>query len=164
MYFDSAWELSLLTTIIINFHMDTTFTWHLGTWFQETALNHTKNFFWMRWLLAAILLRGHHVTIRKHNKCWVNPFIYFVNTFDVCVKHYSKKFPKLKVYLLLWSTVYSPSVTRVENLWAYSITSFTWMQTQTPSVNSTLNMHAQYGTLTWQKTKGSTKVSLQSIL
>ena len=28
---DSAWELSLLTTIIINFHMDTTLTWHLGT-------------------------------------------------------------------------------------------------------------------------------------
>ena len=25
--------------------------------------------------------------------------MYFVNTFDVCVKHYSKKFPKLKVYL-----------------------------------------------------------------
>ena len=24
--------------------------------------------------------------------------MYFVNTFDVCVKHYSKKFPKLKVY------------------------------------------------------------------
>ena len=23
----------------------------------------------------------------------------FVNTFDVCIKHYSKKFPKLKVYL-----------------------------------------------------------------
>ena len=60
---DSAWELSLLTTIIINFHMDTTFTWHLGTWFQETGLNHAKNFFRMRWLLAAILLRGHHVTI-----------------------------------------------------------------------------------------------------
>ena len=60
---DSAWELSLLTTIIINFHMDTTFTWHMGTWFQETGLNHTKNFFWMRWLLAAILLRGHHVTL-----------------------------------------------------------------------------------------------------
>ena len=25
--------------------------------------------------------------------------MYFVNTFDVCVKHYSKKFPKLKVNL-----------------------------------------------------------------
>ena len=25
--------------------------------------------------------------------------MYFVNTFDVCVEHYSKKFPKLKVYL-----------------------------------------------------------------
>ena len=28
---DNAWELSLLTTITMNFHMDTNFTWHLGT-------------------------------------------------------------------------------------------------------------------------------------
>jgi len=28
---DSAWELSMLTTLIVTLHMDSTFTWHLGT-------------------------------------------------------------------------------------------------------------------------------------
>ena len=42
---DSACEVSLLTTLIINFHMNTTFTWHLNTWLQETGLNHTKTSF-----------------------------------------------------------------------------------------------------------------------
>ena len=32
--------------------------------------------------------------------------MYFVNTFDVCVKHYSKKFPKLKVYLSCFGALY----------------------------------------------------------
>ena len=41
---DSASELSLLTILMINFHMKTTFTWHLNTCVQETGLNHTKNF------------------------------------------------------------------------------------------------------------------------
>ena len=39
-----ACVLSLLTTPIINIHMNTTFTWHLNTCLQETGLNHTKNF------------------------------------------------------------------------------------------------------------------------
>ena len=32
--------------------------------------------------------------------------MYFVNTFDVCVEHYSKKFPKLKVYLSCFGALY----------------------------------------------------------
>jgi len=42
---DSACELSLLTILILNFHMNTTFTWHLSTSLQETGLNHTKKLF-----------------------------------------------------------------------------------------------------------------------
>ena len=42
---DRASELSLLTILIINFHMNSTFTWHLNTYLQETGLSHTKNFF-----------------------------------------------------------------------------------------------------------------------
>ena len=34
------------------------------------------------------------------------PFMYFINTFDVCVNHYSKKFPKLKVYLSCFGALY----------------------------------------------------------
>ena len=40
----SACELSLLTTLIIKFHMNTTFIWHLNTCLQKTGLNYTKNF------------------------------------------------------------------------------------------------------------------------
>ena len=36
--------------------------------------------------------------------------MYFVNTFDVCVKHYSKKFPKLKVYLSCFGALYMGSI------------------------------------------------------
>ena len=61
-FLDNAWELSLLTTLITNFQVKATFTPHLHTQLQEAGLNYTKHFFWMRWLLAAILKRRHHVT------------------------------------------------------------------------------------------------------
>ena len=38
---DIVCELSQLTTLIISFHIDTTFTWHMDTLFQDKGLNHT---------------------------------------------------------------------------------------------------------------------------
>ena len=42
--------------------------------------------------------------------------MYFVNIFDVCVKHYSKKFPKFKVYLSCFGALYMNEILMITNL------------------------------------------------
>ena len=54
----TSWEWRLLTTLIINFQVKTTFTLHLDT-SRSRAKDYVKHFFWIRWLLTAILMRRH---------------------------------------------------------------------------------------------------------
>ena len=58
-FFDNACELSLLTTLILNFHIDTTFIWHMNTWFQQGQTTFSE---WGN-CLVAILLKRCHLTI-----------------------------------------------------------------------------------------------------
>ena len=96
---DNALEWSLWSILMINFQVKTTFTPHLDTQLQETGLK----LCWTEWLIIANCVAKETSCEGKLNKCWVILFMYLVNTSDVYVKHYSLKFPKLKV--LLWSSV-----------------------------------------------------------
>ena len=66
---NSACQLSHLSTLIINFHMNTTFTWYLRNWFQETGLNHSKQ---NEVTVESHIAKEMTINLGKHNKCSYN--------------------------------------------------------------------------------------------
>ena len=129
---DSPCEVSLLTTLIINFHMNTTFTWHLNTWLQETGLNHTKTsflneYFWQPYCWGGITWHlinlGEALQVLTYQHIWC-----------VC-QPLQLKVSKIESFaLLLWSTVcarnvnddvicweVSPPTSKIANISGYTV-------------------------------------------
>ena len=64
-------------------------------------------------MVCRCIAKRMYVTINlgKHNKHWRIHFMYFVNTFVVCVKHYSWKFPEFSFSLCFGACILSQANT-----------------------------------------------------